>query len=96
MMFVAHVTLNFAIYYFRYSFILCAHSFQLFCIFSMTAKEDLVESNMSGNGQQITTTTITTNDQQQPPPDYETSIKNENEPEEIEDEIGKKEGIFIY
>jgi hypothetical protein len=53
----------------------------------MTAKEDLVEPNMGGNGQPTTTT----NDQQQtPPPDYESSIKIENEVEEIEDENGKE------
>ncbi|CAF4738069.1 unnamed protein product, partial [Rotaria socialis] len=49
----------------------------------MTAKEDLVESTVS-NGQQTTTDTI---DQQQTPPDYQTSIKIENEPEEVEVEI---------
>jgi len=60
----------------------------------MTAKEDLVEPNMGGNGQPTTTTT--TNDQQQtPPPDYESSIKIENEVEEIEDENGKEKQIHL-
>lgn len=55
----------------------------------MTAKEDLVEPNV-GNGQQTTTTTTTdANDQQTTPPDYQTSIKIENDPEDVEDEIGK-------
>jgi hypothetical protein len=51
----------------------------------MTAKEDLIEPNMS-NGQQPT---MDTTDQQQSPPDYQSSIKTENEVEEIEDEISK-------
>ncbi|CAF3511540.1 unnamed protein product [Adineta steineri] len=65
----------------------------------MTAKEDLVESHMNSSGQKritrssvdlnITTptTVLNTNDQQQqPPPDYESSIKAENEVEDVEDE----------
>jgi hypothetical protein len=53
----------------------------------MTAKEDLVEPNMP-YGQQPT---MDTTDQQQPPPDYQSSIKVENEIEEIEEEISKKQ-----
>ncbi|CAF1165958.1 unnamed protein product [Adineta steineri] len=65
----------------------------------MTAKEDLVESHMNSSGQKritrptvdlnITTptTVLNTNDQQQqPPPDYESSIKAENDVEDVEDE----------
>jgi hypothetical protein len=53
----------------------------------MTAKEDLVEPNMP-YGQQPT---MDTTDQQQPPPDYQSSLKVENEIEEIEEEISKKQ-----
>ncbi|CAF3682375.1 unnamed protein product [Rotaria sp. Silwood1] len=48
----------------------------------MTAKEDLVEPIM-GNGQQPTSDI---NDQQQTPPDYQTSIKIENDDDDVEDE----------
>ncbi|CAF0890240.1 unnamed protein product [Adineta ricciae] len=56
----------------------------------MTAKEDLVEPNTNGDGRPvITPTTVNLTEQQQqqtPPPDYETSIKQENEIEEVEDD----------
>ncbi|UJR08730.1 hypothetical protein I4U23_012987 [Adineta vaga] len=55
----------------------------------MTAKEDLVEPITKRNSQSMTSLNVVgnTNDQQQtPPPDYETSIKNENEIEELEDD----------
>lgn len=59
----------------------------------MTAKEDLVEPNTNGDGRPvITPTTVNLTEQQQtPPPDYETSIKQENEIEETDDdnEAGK-------
>ncbi|CAF1148229.1 unnamed protein product [Rotaria sordida] len=49
----------------------------------MTAKEDLV-GPIIGNGQQ--TTSDVSDQQQQTPPDYQTSIRIENEEDDIEDE----------
>ena len=63
----------------------------------MTAKEDLVEPNTNGDGQPVITPTMVnlTEQQQAPPPDYETSIKQENEIEEAENdnETGKSNRI---
>lgn len=62
----------------------------------MTAKEDLVESHLTNGQQQQQQSNIPDpvdlpDEQQTPPPDYQTSIQNENEDEEIDDDNGKNQ-----
>ena len=66
--------------------------------FSMTAKEDLVESHLTNGQQQQQQQQQQSNssdpvdlpdEQQAPPPDYQTSVQNENEDEDNDDDNGR-------